>query len=144
VIDRQPKEFDMLRGLFKQKKTDNVIEVLLGKEPGTLDINNHEVSHNGLKQVIIWQLAKKLQSGNFTGFEWVDPTGITSTFDTPEISADGNSLTIGDHNGSTAKKGRPRLHHHSRTGRHHPYLQEQPAGSTHAGSGHHQSVAWLD
>jgi hypothetical protein len=105
VIDRQPKEFDMLRGLFKQKKTDNVIEVLLGKEPGTLDINNHEVSHNGLKQVIIWQLAKKLQSGNFTGFEWVDPTDITSTFDTPEISADGNSLTIGDHNGSTAKKG---------------------------------------
>jgi hypothetical protein len=55
--------------------------------------------------VIIWQLAKKLQSGNFTGFEWVDPTDITSTFDTPEISADGNSLTIGDHNGSTAKKG---------------------------------------
>ena len=32
-----PKEIEMESGMFKKKKTDNVIEVLLGKEPGTLE-----------------------------------------------------------------------------------------------------------
>ncbi len=92
-------------GIFKQKKTDNVIEVLLGKEPGTLDINDHDVSPNSLKQVIIWKLAKRLTAGDFISFEWADPGNASGTFDTPEISADGNSLTIGDHNGPTGRKG---------------------------------------
>lgn len=98
-------EMDMDMESFKLKNTDNVIEVLLGKVAGTLEINTHFVSQNSLKQVITWKLAKKLRPGDFVSFEWVDPTGIASTFDTPEISADGNSLTIGDHNGPTGKKG---------------------------------------
>ncbi len=92
-------------GLLKIKKTDNVIEVLLGDQPGTLKINNHDVFQNSLKQVITWKLAKALQSGDFTSFEWVDPSNMSGTFDTPEISPDGNALAIGDHNGPTGKKG---------------------------------------
>lgn len=92
-------------GVFKLKKTDNVIEVLLGEEPGTLDINDHDVSPNSLKQVITWKLAKRLRAGDFISFEWADPGIASGTFDTPEISADGNSLTISDHNGPTGKKG---------------------------------------
>ncbi len=91
--------------LLKQKKTDNVIEVLLGKEAGTLEINDHEVFQNSLKQVITWKLAKALQTGDFTSFQWVDPLAAAGTFDAPEISPDGNALTIGDLNGASAKKG---------------------------------------
>ena len=95
----------MESGMFKKKKTDNVIEVLLGKEPGTLEINNHDVFQNSLKQVITWKLAKRLETGDFISFEWVDATASTGTFDAPEISPDGNSLTIGDHNGPSGTKG---------------------------------------
>ncbi len=92
-------------GLFKKKKTDNVIEVLLGKDPGTLEINNHDVFQNSLKQVITWKLAKQLEQGDFISFDWVDPAVATGTFDAPEIAPDGNSMTIGDHNGPSGKKG---------------------------------------
>jgi hypothetical protein len=88
----------------KKKKTQNVIIVMKGTA-GTLKIDDHEVSANALKQTIRWELDSSLDLGDFTSFTWVDPTGTTSTFDAPEISADGNSLTIGDHNGPTAKKG---------------------------------------
>ncbi|MEO6154235.1 MAG: hypothetical protein ABIP16_00730 [Thermomonas sp.] len=95
----------MENAFLKTKKTDNVIEVLLGNQPGTLEINDHEVFQNSLKQVITWKLAKALQSGDFTSFAWVDPSNASGTFDTPEISPDGNALTIGDHNGPAGKKG---------------------------------------
>ncbi len=95
----------MENSLLKAKKTDNVIEVLVGKEPFTLEINDHEVSENSLKQVITWRLAKALQAGDFTSFEWVDALAAAGTFDAPEIAPDGNALTIADHNGSSAKKG---------------------------------------
>lgn len=95
----------METGLFKAKKTDNMIEVLRGNSPGTLEVNDHDVFQNTLKQVITWKLAKSLQTGDFTSFEWVDPSNTSGTFDAPEISPDGNSLTIGDHNGPSGKKG---------------------------------------
>ncbi len=95
----------MENSILKLKKTDNVIEVLLGKDPLTLEINDHEVFPNSLKQVITWKLAKSLQTGDFTSFQWVDPLAAAGTFDAPEIAPDGNSLSIGDHNGTSAKKG---------------------------------------
>lgn len=95
----------METSILKQKKTDNVIEVLLGKDPLTLQINDHEVFQNSLKQVITWKLTKALQTGDFTSFEWVDPQAAAGTFDAPEIAPDGNALTIADHNGISAKKG---------------------------------------
>ena len=98
-------ETELEIGSYKLKKTDNVVEVLLGKDHGMLEINNHEVPQNSLKQVITWKLAKKLRAGDFLSFQWVDPSNTSGTFDAPEISADGNSLTIGDHNGPDAKKG---------------------------------------
>lgn len=88
----------------RKKKTENVIIVMKGTA-GTLKIDDHEVNSNALKQTIRWELDSSLDLGDFTSFAWVDPTGTASTFDAPEISADGNSLTIGDHNGPTAKKG---------------------------------------
>ncbi len=89
----------------KKKPTENLIKVTKGGTAGTLKIDNHEVSANALKQTIRWELDSTLDAGDFTSFTWVVPTGTPSTFDVPEISADGNSLTIGDHNGPTAKKG---------------------------------------
>jgi hypothetical protein len=91
-------------GMFKKKKTDNVIEVLPGAG-NTLHINDHDVFQNSLKQVITWKLAKQLEQGDFVSFEWVDPTAASGTFDAPEIAPDGNSITIGDHNGPSGKKG---------------------------------------
>lgn len=91
-------------GMFKKKKTDNVIEVLPGGTD-TLQVNDHDVFQNSLKQVITWKLAKQLEQGDFISFEWVDPTPAPGTFDAPEISPDGNSMTIGDHNGQGARKG---------------------------------------
>ena len=88
----------------KRKKTDNVIEVMLGSEPGTLEIDDHEVHENGIRQTIVWQLDKTLEAGNFTSFEWLDLPATAGTFDSPDISPDGNSLRIGDHNGKTAPK----------------------------------------
>lgn len=89
----------------KKKPTENLIKVTKGGTDGTLKIDNHEVSENALKQTIRWELDSSLDAGDFTSFTWVDSTGTASTFDAPEIAADGNSLTIGDHNGPTAKKG---------------------------------------
>lgn len=89
----------------RKKKTENLIKVSKGGTTGTLKIDDHEVSANALKQTIRWELDSSLDAGDFTSFTWVDPTGTASTFDAPEISADGNSLSIGDHNGPTAKKG---------------------------------------
>ncbi len=94
----------MQTGLFKKKKTDNVIEVLLGADD-TLLINDHDVFQNSLKQIITWKLSKRLEMGDFTSFEWVDPNSTSGTFDAPEIAPDGNSITMGDHNGSSGKKG---------------------------------------
>ncbi len=85
------------------KKTDNVIEVMLGSEPGTLEIHDHEVHENEIRQTIVWQLDKSLEAGNFTNFEWADGAAASS-FDAPEISPDGNSLRIGDHNGNATRK----------------------------------------
>lgn len=89
----------------KRKTTDNVIEVLLGTEPGTLDIDDHDVHGNSIKQSIVWQLDKTLEAGNFLSFEWQGTVPVPGTFDTPEITPDGNSLTIGVHNGKKENKG---------------------------------------
>lgn len=71
---------------------------------GTLKIDDHEVSANSIKQTIVWKRDSSLNLGDFTSFTWVDPNTVTGTFDDPEITPDEDWLTIGDHNGPTAKK----------------------------------------
>lgn len=89
---------------LKGKKTENVIPVTL--KDGFLQISKHVVNQNALKQVIRWQLEQmNLSKADFTSFEWVDAASTSGTFDTPEIAPDGNSMTMGDHNGPGAKKG---------------------------------------
>ncbi len=88
----------------RKKKTENVIMVMKGTA-GTLKIDDHEVSANSIKQSIVWKLDSSLTSGDFTSFTWVDPNAVPGTFDAPEITPDGDWLTVGDHNGPTARKG---------------------------------------
>lgn len=88
----------------RKKKTENVIMVTKGSV-GTLKIDDHEVTANSIKQTIVWKLDSSLNLGDFSSFTWVDPNAVPGTFDAPEITPDGNWLTVGDHNGPTAKKG---------------------------------------
>jgi len=93
-----------MEALTRKKKTENIIVVKKGKTAGTLEIDDHEVHGNPLKQTIRWQLDNSLDLGNFTKFEWVVPAPTSGTFDTPEIAYDGDSLMMGDRNGPTAQK----------------------------------------
>ncbi|MGV8943050.1 hypothetical protein [Thermomonas sp.] len=94
----------MLIGSLKAKNTDNQIDVLMGPND-TLLIVDHPVEKNSIRQVITWKLASKaLRKGDFISFEWTDAAAAAGIFDAPVISADGNSLTIGDHNDLAATK----------------------------------------
>ena len=95
-----------MKKVKKPKKTDNVIEVYLGDDPATLEIEDREIHSNNLRQTIVWRLDKDLEAGNFVGFTWSNGTPLPNPFGEPEISSDGNSLTITDLNGSIAPKGK--------------------------------------
>lgn len=87
------------------KKTRNVIEVKLGTDPLTLAVLDHNVERNAVNQTIVWQLDKSLEDGNFIAFQWTDPLLAVKAFGKPEISFDGNSLTVTDINDDSTPKG---------------------------------------
>ena len=89
----------------KVKKTDNRIPVQIGPGVKKLKVLDHEVFDNPLKQVITWNLDQALRRGNFTSFTWSDPPPPAGIFGNPEISPDGNSLTLRNLNNAPAKSG---------------------------------------
>lgn len=79
----------------KAKKTENVISVSkAGGNKLLLKVADHEVSRNPLRQSIVWELDSALKAGDFVSFEWADPMLNNSTFGAPQISPDGNNLTM--------------------------------------------------
>jgi len=86
-----------------KKPTDNVIAIK--KNPikhDWLDILDHEVQPNAIKQTIVWKLDRALERGNFVSFTWRSPPPPAGIFGNPEISPDGNSLTLRDLNNDPA------------------------------------------
>lgn len=101
---RDWKEFEMSKPK-KPKQTHNVITVFEGVDPLTLAIDNIDVADNSIVQTIVWELDKSLQAGDFTGFSWEPDVTNKGAFGNPEISSDGNSLTITNLNHGKAAKG---------------------------------------
>lgn len=84
---------------FTRKPTDNVIDIKKNAiKHGLLEILDHEVKRNAIKQTIVWKLDRALESGNFVSFTWRSPPPPAGIFGDPEISADGNLLTLSNLN----------------------------------------------
>ena len=91
--------------MSNQKRTDNVIDVSKGPK-NTLKIDDHNVDDNAIIQTIVWNLGPDLTKGDFTSFRWLAPPEDTAAFGVPEISFNGNMLTMTDNNNNTAVKNR--------------------------------------
>jgi len=87
----------------KDKKTDNRITVQIGPGVKKLKVLDHKVFDNPLAQVITWNLDPGLRRGDFISFTWSDPPPPAGIFGNPEISPDGNSLTLRNLNNDPAK-----------------------------------------
>ena len=92
-----------MNGSNGNRRIKNSITVKTGPN-NTLLIDDHEVTGNSVKQAIQWVLQPSLNAGDFVRFEWTAPAPDAGTFDAPVISPDGNTLTLIDHNGSSAAK----------------------------------------
>lgn len=87
----------------RDKKTDNRITVQIGPGVQKLKIRDHEVFANPLAQVITWNLDPGLKRGDFVSFAWTGQPPAAGIFGNPEISADGNSLTLRNLNNDPTK-----------------------------------------
>lgn len=72
----------------------------------------NEVSRSPSQQTITWQLTGNAASGSFValddpspGFAWVSPAPPTGIFGTPDLSGNGNQLTITVLNNSASTVG---------------------------------------